>query len=56
MAAEFGGFAAIEAMTWQEYALARQYLVEHRIGTRLREQRAIEDAKAKAAKKALSDR
>ena len=34
-------------MSWQDYALARQYLVEHRIGTRLREQRTAEDAQAK---------
>ena len=36
-------------MSWQDYALARQYLVEERIGTRLREAKAIEDARAKAA-------
>jgi hypothetical protein len=56
VAAEFGGFDAIDRMTWEDYALARQYLVEHRIGTRLREQRAVEDAQAKAAKKALDAR
>jgi hypothetical protein len=32
-------------MTWQDYALARQLLVEKYIGTRVREARAVEDAK-----------
>lgn len=41
-------------MTWTEYALARQLLVEERIGTRLREAEAIEKAKAKASRKALT--
>ena len=40
-------------MTWQEYALARQLLVEERIGTRVREAKAVEDAKAKASVNAL---
>jgi hypothetical protein len=43
-------------MTWQEYALARQYLVETRIGTRIREAKAIEDEQAKASRRALSQR
>lgn len=38
-------------MSWQDYALARQYLVEEAIGTRIREAKAIEDAQAKAAMK-----
>lgn len=41
-------------MTWVEYAAARQHQVEHRIGTRIREARAIEEAQARKAKKALS--
>lgn len=53
MAANFGGFEAVSRMTWQEFALARQYLVEREIGTRLREAKAVEDAKAKRAKKEL---
>jgi hypothetical protein len=36
-------------MDWPEYAAARQMLVEERIGTRVREAKALEDAKAKAA-------
>lgn len=36
-------------MSWQDYALARQYLVEESIGTRIREAKAVEDAKAKRA-------
>ena len=56
MARHFGGFAAIDAMSWQEYALARQLLVEERIGTRLREAQHVEDAKARASRKAMSSR
>jgi hypothetical protein len=39
-------------MDWEDYSLARKYLVEHRIGTRIREQKAIEDAQARANRKA----
>lgn len=53
MAARFGGFTAISLMTWQEYALARQLLVEERIGTRIRESQANEDAQASANAKAI---
>jgi hypothetical protein len=38
-------------MDWPEYAGARQLLLEERIGTRVRESKAIEDAKFKAAGK-----
>lgn len=38
-------------MTWQDYALARQYLVETRIGTRVREAKALEDAQDRANRK-----
>lgn len=34
-------------MSWEDYAAARQLLLEEHIGTRLREAKAIEDAKAK---------
>ena len=37
-------------MTWKDYALARQLLVEERIGTRIREAQAAEDRKFKSAK------
>lgn len=40
-------------MTWEEYCLARQLLVEERIGTRLREAQHHEDAKFKASTQAL---
>ena len=40
-------------MTWQEYALARQLLVEERIGTRLREDQAREDAQFAASARAI---
>jgi hypothetical protein len=43
-------------MTWTDYALARQLLVEERIGTRIREQRHIEDAQARSTANALSRR
>ena len=42
-------------MDWETYALARQYLVEKFIGTRLREAKAVEEAQAKAAAKALRE-
>jgi hypothetical protein len=41
-------------MTFEDYALARQYLVETRIGTRIREAKHVEDAKASAARKQLT--
>jgi hypothetical protein len=34
-------------MTWPEYALARQYLVEERIGSKVREAQQIERAQAR---------
>ena len=40
-------------MTWQEYALSRQYLVEERIGTRVREAQRAEDELFGASRKAL---
>ena len=43
-------------MSWQEYALARQLLVEERIGTRIRESQAVEAEKARASRKALNSR
>jgi hypothetical protein len=56
VARHFGGFAAVDRMTWQEYALARQMLVEERIGTRIREAQRVEDAKFRKSKKALEKR
>lgn len=42
------GWSAVssEPMTWRDFALARQQQVEERIGTRIREMRAREDAQA----------
>ncbi len=37
-------------MDWKDFALARQLLVEERIGTRIREAKAAEDHKFKSAK------
>jgi len=43
-------------MGWVDYALARQLLVEERIGTRIREAQHIESAKARASRSALDGR
>jgi hypothetical protein len=43
-------------MTWHDYSLARQYLTEMRVGTRLRQQKRDEDDQAKAAKAAITSR
>jgi hypothetical protein len=40
-------------MSWQDFSLAAQLLVEERIGTRIREAKAAEDAKARATAKQL---
>lgn len=41
-------------MSWEDYALARQLLLEERIGTRIREAKRDEDTTARAAAKAIS--
>jgi hypothetical protein len=43
-------------MDWPTYALARQYLVEERIGSPLREAKALEEQQAKAARQTLESR
>ena len=43
-------------MSWEDYSLARQLLVEERIGTRLREAQHIENQKFKQAAKNLQRR
>jgi hypothetical protein len=43
-------------MTWLDYSLARQYLVETRIGTRIRQAKRDENAQAQQAKDAISRR
>lgn len=43
-------------MTFEDYALARQYLVEHRIGTRLREAGHREAAVAERNSQAIKRR
>jgi hypothetical protein len=40
-------------MTFEEYMAARQHLAEERIGTRMRERAAEEDAAFEATRKAL---
>ena len=40
-------------MTWQEYALSRQYLVEERIGTAMREAQRAEDEVFERSRKAI---
>jgi hypothetical protein len=53
VASEFGGFEAVKRMTWEEYSLARQFISEKYVGSRIREAKAVEDAQAKAARKNL---
>lgn len=43
-------------MSWHDYALARQYLVETRIGARVREAQREEEAVARRSAKALGKR
>lgn len=43
-------------MTWEEYALARQLLVEEHVGTLIREARRAEDHAAKQARKNVGRR
>jgi hypothetical protein len=48
--ARYFGWSAVagpDRMTWPEYALARQYLVEERIGSKVREAQALERAQAR---------
>jgi hypothetical protein len=40
-------------MSWQDYSLARQLLVEERIGTRLREAQHLEDEKFRQSTNAI---
>lgn len=41
-------------MSWADYNLARQYLLEERIGTRVREAAQIEEAHFNAAKSTMN--
>ena len=43
-------------MSWRDFLLARQYLAEERVGRRIRQVEAEEDAAFEAAKAALSKR
>lgn len=43
-------------MDWPTFALARQFLVEEFIGTKIREARAQEDAEARSTARALERR
>jgi hypothetical protein len=58
VAARFGGFDAVERMTFVQYMAALQLLAEERTGTRQRQQQGAEDAAfaeaVQAAKKAGS--
>lgn len=51
LARAYGGYGAVDAMSWEEYALARQLETELAIGTVIRHAKAVEDAQAKRAKK-----
>ncbi len=55
MASRYGWSAVSdEPMDWTEFSIARQLLAEERVGTRVREAEAAEDAAFAAAKAALS--
>ena len=54
LATRFGGFAAVDAMTWGDYNAARQLIAEERVGTRARASAALEDAAFSAARQALT--
>ena len=43
-------------MSWSDYLLARQYLVETHIGTRVREEKHLEEQRARMTAKNLSKR
>lgn len=50
------GWAAVAgptAMSWEEYALARQYLVEEFIGSKIREAQELERQQARKSAKHL---
>jgi hypothetical protein len=42
-------------MDWPTYALARQYLVEEFIGSRVREAQSAEEAQARSSERALRE-
>lgn len=43
-------------MDWRDYSLARTYIAEKYVGSRVREAQRIEEAQAKAARKSLGGR
>jgi len=48
------GWSAVagpDAMTWRDYALARQYLAEEFIGSKVREAKEIERAQARQSRR-----
>jgi hypothetical protein len=52
--ARYFGWSAVsgpDRMTWAEFALARQYLVEERIGSKVREAQEIERMQARESAK-----
>lgn len=54
LARHFGGIEAVRAMTFAEYAAARQLLIEERVGRRVRAEAASEDAAFANARALLS--
>lgn len=57
MARHFGwdAVAGPYRMDWPTYALARQYLVEEFIGSRVREAQSAEEAQARSSERALRE-
>jgi hypothetical protein len=54
--ARYFGWSAVsgpDRMTWSEFALARQFLVEERIGSKVREAQELERAKARQSARNL---
>lgn len=53
MASRFGGFAAVDAMSYQDYQLARQLIAEERVGTLVRQSAQHEDRAFAASRDAV---
>lgn len=54
VASRFGGFDAVRRMSWAEYNAARTLIAEERLGTRVRQVEAAEDAAFAAARSLLA--
>lgn len=50
LARHYGGFAAVDAMTWQEFALARELEAQIAVGAPMRQAKEIEKQQARQAR------